>query len=92
MIFTKISEMFQMSDNSAYPWYSYGNIQYNLDKSIKIDLSIYHNIKQVTGYATCFVDPNGKINTTLDGFKEEYDYFTEYVNFLIDYILEYFKS
>ena len=92
MIFTKISETFQMSDYSAYHWYSYGSIQYNLDKSIEINLSIYHNTKQDTIYVICFVDPNGKINTELDGFKEEYDYFTEYVNFLIDSILEYFKS
>lgn len=92
MIFTKISETFQMSDYSAYHWYSYGKIQYNLDKSININLSVYHNTKQDTVYVSCFVDSNGEINTKLDGFKEDYDYFTEYVNFLIDSILEYFKS
>lgn len=91
MLFNKTSENFKMVDQSS-SWYSYGSIQYYSDKSIKINLSIYHNTNQDSIYVICLVNSFGELTTTFDGFNNDYDNFIEYVNFLIDSILKHLKS
>ena len=101
MIFTKTSEGFQLSDESSSCWKSQSDIVYFKDLSMQINLSIQHKQKTNVNFIQCCVNSNGESDLKIDEFevykelgisKEEYDYFIEYVNFLIDSILEYFKS
>lgn len=84
--------MFKFSDHSSNQWYVLGTLIKYMDHQFKINLGISSNFDPKVRYLTCNIDCYGNTTIQFENVDDKSDSIMEYVNFIIDSILEYFKS